>query len=141
MDNGFSPESAYLYLTHETPTAIAQGKHIYGKDEIVSTIQNFDADEKPDENAELLADVHAVVDGEMSVTNLLDKVPKRLHMIGNIKHSIGIMYYEKYGRPYDPISPPRQMPYREQPRPIPQPPKQTDMIPITNKKELDNMPF
>ena len=133
----FDPPNAFLYLTHETPTAIAQGKHIYGKDEIVSTIDNFDSPDKLDENDELWADMNDLLDGKIIWYEFIQKKPKRMHMVGNLSRTYDMLYFERYGRRFFDLSPRPQRIERRNELPKPH----IEMTPITDKAELDNMPF
>lgn len=50
----YHPRGAFNYLTHHTPTAIKQGKHLYDDSEVTSTIENLDegSDDKKQTNTE-----------------------------------------------------------------------------------------
>lgn len=90
------PKAAYDYLIHDTPASKKDGKYLYDPAERVSTIQNFDNEEKEieDENLMLFADVVSLVNKEISWYDLLKKKPKRIHMISNIKTAYDLLIGE-----------------------------------------------
>ena len=113
----------------------------------MSTIENFECDDKTDESAELWADIIEVLENRMSFFELIQKKPKRIHMISNIHRAYGVLYFEKYGRQYYDIGYSRPQIKRHETAQIPQPQqfkieKSTgEMIPITDPDELVKMPF
>jgi hypothetical protein len=97
-----NPQSAFDYLIHDTPTARKQKKYLYDPSERASTIDGLDADEKPDENAELYNDLLDLLNDKITWHDLIRKKPKRIHMIANIKVAYDLLYYERHGaRWYD----------------------------------------
>ena len=89
------PKSAYDYLIHDTPTCKKQGKHLYDPSERVSTIETLDEPEKDeDEHKILLADVMELVNKEISWRDFLERKPKRIHMISNIKTAHDLLRQE-----------------------------------------------
>ena len=89
------PESAYNYLIHDTPSCKKQGKHLYDASEHISTIETFDAPEKDEhEHAALYSDVISLVNKEISWRDFLQKKPKRIHMISNIKTAHDLLRQE-----------------------------------------------
>ena len=80
------PKSAYNYLIHDTPACKKAGKHLYDPSERISTIESLDPDEKEDdENAVLYADLMSLVNKEITWGELIQRKPKRIHSISNIK--------------------------------------------------------
>jgi hypothetical protein len=136
----FAPLGAFNYLTHDTPHAIKQGKFLYDPCERVSTIDNFESDDKLDETAELWADLIEVLEMRMSWFDFIQKKPKRLHMISNIHRAYGVLYFEKYGRPFYDISRPQR--HEMRPHANHKIDRSTgELTPITDKKIIDDMPF
>lgn len=90
------PEASYKYLIHDTPTARKDGKHRYDETERISTFEAFTTEEKEDENAALYADLMALLNKEITWHAMLKRVPKRIHMIANIKTAYDILYNEMY---------------------------------------------
>ncbi|GHU98391.1 hypothetical protein FACS1894211_02060 [Clostridia bacterium] len=139
----FTPKSAFDYLIHDTPTARKQNKYLYDKNERTSTVDDLTSDDKLDENAELWADFNDLLDNKLSWYDFVQKKPKRIHMIGNISRTYDMLFYERYGRRYfDNIKPPYKI-NKNTGEIITQKPiaPKIEMIPITDKKILDDMPF
>lgn len=90
----YSPKGAFDYLTHHTPTAIKQGKHLYEQDEVTSTIDSFEYEDKPDESTELYADILDLLNYKITWKELIKKKPKRIHMVGNIKMACDLLSRE-----------------------------------------------
>ena len=92
------PQGAFDYLIHDTAHARKKGKRLYDPSERISTIENFDSDldEKTDENLQHYLDLLELVEGNMTWHQFLYKVPKRLHMIGNLYKSFIILYKERH---------------------------------------------
>ena len=93
-------ESAYKYLIHDTDKARKEKKFLYDESERVSTIDNFDnpMDEKADENLQHYLDLLELVEGNITWHQFLYKMPKRLHMIGNLHKSFIILYKERHSQ-------------------------------------------
>ena len=146
-------ESAYNYLIHDTATARKQGKHLYDPTERTSTIDTFDnEDKKEDEHLELYIDLIELVHGKITWRDLIQKKPKRIHMIANIKVAYDMIFFETHGYRYYDKHP--YQPYRPDPRlpRHPKPPQNINpetgeiksnhiMTEITDPKELAKMPF
>ena len=88
------PKSAYDYLIHDTPTCKKQGKYLYDASERISTIENLDTPENEDEHTALYADIMSLVNKEISWRDFLQKKPKRIHMISNIKTAHDLLRQE-----------------------------------------------
>lgn len=90
-----TPQAAFDYLIHDTPTCKKQGKHLYSPDERISTIETLDEPEKDeDEHAALYADIMALVNKELSWSEFIKRKPKRIHMISNIKTAHDLLRQE-----------------------------------------------
>lgn len=143
----FAPEGAYNYLIHDTPPARKRGKYLYDPSERTSTIENFEVgDEKTDENAELWADIIDLVDGKITWYYFIQKKPKRIHMISNIKNAYAMIYFERYGKHFFDINQRPPFKKHETTQCTPSPKYKVEhstgeLIPITDPKELANMPF
>jgi hypothetical protein len=96
----YNPKSAYDYQIHDTPTARKQNKYLYDTSERISTIENFETDEKPDENAELFNDLMEMLYAKMTWREFIQKKPKRIHMITNIRVAFETLFRETYGYSY-----------------------------------------
>jgi hypothetical protein len=105
------------YLIHDTPTARKQKKHLYESDLRTSTIETFETEDKIDENAELYADLLALLNNEITWHELIRKKPKRIHMIANIKVAYDLLYFETYGIRYFERNIPYARPHQRQPMP------------------------
>lgn len=81
------PKSAYDYLIHDTPACRKANKFLYDPNERITTIENFDDTEQKDEDEhlQLLDDIKKLNNKELSWHEFIEKKPKRIHMIGNIK--------------------------------------------------------
>ena len=89
------PKSAYDYLIHDTPACKKAGKYLYDASERISTIETLDEPEKDeDEHKILLADVMELVNKEISWRDFLERKPKRIHMISNIKTAHDLLRQE-----------------------------------------------
>lgn len=77
-----------------------QGKHQYNESEQISTIDNFESEDKPNESEELFADLIDLLDKKITWFDLIRKKPKRIHMIANIKVAYDTLHYERYGYRY-----------------------------------------
>ena len=136
----YNPQSAFDYLIHATETAIKQGKFLYPESERTTTINLDDLKpiEKENENDELLADIIDWVENKITLHDIIKKKPKRLHMIGNICRAYQMFYFEKYGKQFFDLS----RPIRHDIPPQYKVKHDTgELIPITDKKTLDDMPF
>jgi hypothetical protein len=96
----YNPKSAFDYQIHDTPTARKQNKFLYDTTERISTIENFDTDEKPDENAELFNDLMELLYNKTTWREFIQKKPKRIHMITNIRVAFETLFRETYGYSY-----------------------------------------
>jgi hypothetical protein len=76
----YNPKSAFDYQIHDTPTARKQGKYLYDPTERISTIENFETEEKPDENTELFNDLMELLYNKTTWREFIQKKPKRIHM-------------------------------------------------------------
>ena len=82
----FAPEGAYNYLIHDTPSAQKAGKYQYDPSERISTIEGFEeATKQEDEHQVLLDDIKTVVRKEITWEEFIQRKPKRIHMMANIK--------------------------------------------------------
>jgi hypothetical protein len=99
------PQSAFNYLIHDTPTAHKQCKYPYDPSERISTIENFETVEKPDENIELFNDIMEMLYNKMTWREFIQKKPKRIHMITNIRVAFETIFFETYGHRYCEIFP------------------------------------
>ena len=92
------PESAYNYLTHDLPKCRKEGKFLYDESERTSTIDNFEnqLSEKDEEHLQHYIDLLELVEGNITWHQFLYKMPKRLHMIGNLHKSFIILYKERH---------------------------------------------
>ena len=91
------PQGAFDYLIHDTAHARKKGKRLYDHAERISTIESFDndLDEKDDEHLRHYLDLIELVEGNITWHEFLYKMPKRLHMIGNLHKSFIILYKER----------------------------------------------
>ena len=91
----FAPAGAYDYLLHDTPHARKQGKHLYDPSERTTTIEAFeDSEKEEDEHLVLLADIKQLINKEITWHELIERKPKRIHMIGNIKTAFDLLNRE-----------------------------------------------
>jgi hypothetical protein len=96
----YNPKSAFDYQIHDTPTARKQGKFLYDPAERISTIENFETVEKPDENTELFNDLMELLYNKTTWRAFIQKKPKRIHMITNIRVAFETLFRETYGYSY-----------------------------------------
>jgi hypothetical protein len=137
----YHPKSAFDYLIHDTPTAKKQNKYLYPESERVSTIDDFTGSEQIDESKELYDDLIALLDNQITWHELIQKKPKRIHMIANIKVAYDMLFYERYGvRYFEPKPYKTNKSTGEIVNHTPLMPK-IELVPITDKETLDNMPF
>jgi len=125
----YAPKGAFDYLIHDTPIARKQNKHLYDASERISTIDNFEADEKFDENGELHLDLLDVLDGKLTWHDFIQKKPKRIHMISNIKVAYDMLYFERHGARYFDTNPRRLPPPKTLPPLSPASPKDAEGLP------------
>jgi len=135
----YAPQGAYDYLIHDTPTARKQKKHLYDPSERTSTIDNFTSDDKPDESAELYNDLIDLLDNKITWHELIQKKPKRIHMIANIKVAYDCLYFERHGTRYFDQSP-YQMKRKFSSPNVPYSNIDTVMRTLTDEEKA-NMPF
>lgn len=90
-----TPQNAYDYLLHATPSAIKAGKHLYDPSELISTIDKFDPIETVDKSSKLFIDLLELLDGKITWHELIKRDPKRLHSIANIRRTYDILLYER----------------------------------------------
>ncbi|MCL2796495.1 MAG: replication protein [Firmicutes bacterium] len=111
----YSPQGAYDYLVHNTPTARKDGKYRYDDSERTSTIESLEADnEELDEAAKLLHDIEELVHGRMTWTEFFKIAPKRVYSVRNAKEAYSLMIAETYGTPN---APPKKIEAKELPKP------------------------
>jgi hypothetical protein len=136
----FAPQGAYDYLIHDTPTARKQGKYLYDPTERTSTIDTFDVEEKIDENAELYNDLMDLLVNKITWHEFIQKKPKRIHMIANIRVAFEMLFLETYGyRYFEVYQNPKYFKQQNQtlppPEPKPTPPK-IELVPIADDKDM-----
>ena len=140
------PAHLFNYLIHDTDKCRKEQKHLYDPTERISTIDDFTGDIKENEQNELFDDIEKLVERKMSWHEFLKKKPKRIHMIGHISKATELIRSERYPQFDEYAHRPSQ---HYDPRPIPRPLPPTnridkstgELIPITDKKILDDMPF
>jgi len=89
-----SPQGAYDYLIHNTVHCFRLEKYIYDESERISTIESLGEEEKEDdEHQVLLDDIRALKRKEITWDELVQRKPKRIHMMANISNT-----YEKLCR-------------------------------------------
>ena len=85
----YAPEGAYNYLIHDTPACRKEGKHLYDKSEVVSTLESFASDDDNERKITLtrireLVLTENVTPGEIllkyEVNNQLADMAKRLYI-------------------------------------------------------------
>jgi hypothetical protein len=91
-----SPIDAFNYLIHDTEKCKKEGKHLYDQSERISTIEDFKAEEREDEHIGLFNDIIELLDDKILWFDLLQRKPKRIHMIANIKVAYDLLKTERY---------------------------------------------
>gem|GEM_PF-2392002 len=94
------PEGAFNYLTHETSKCKKENAFVYPKEELTSTIEKFEDGKIDDENQEILDDLVAIVNHKMTWTQFIEKKPKRIHMLANVKHAFNLLHQDVQGTIY-----------------------------------------
>ena len=89
----YAPQGAYDYLIHDTAPARKAGKYQYCPSERISTIEAFEEVNEEDEHQVLLDDIRALKRKEITWDELVQRKPKRIHMMANISNT-----YEKLCR-------------------------------------------
>jgi hypothetical protein len=135
----YDPKQAFNYQIHDTPTARKQGKYLYDTSERISTIETFETIEKPDENTELFNDLMELLYNKTTWREFIQKKPKRIHMITNIRVAFETIFFETYGHRYCEIFP--KFNKHELAPKIPQskkelPPPKVELVPLPNDTEL-----
>jgi hypothetical protein len=91
------PQGAYDYLIHDTTACRKAGKYLYDPTERIGTIDplDFDKDEQEeDEHRVLLNDIKQLVNKEITWGEFMERKPKRIHMISNIKTAHDLLLHE-----------------------------------------------
>jgi len=82
----FAPQGAFDYLIHNTPAAIRAEKYQYDIAERITDIDGFEGVVKDeDEHPVLLDDIWTLIRKEITWEQFIQRKPKRIHMISNIK--------------------------------------------------------
>jgi hypothetical protein len=140
----YHPKSAFDYLIHNTATAKKQGKYLYPESERTSTIDDLTSTDQIDENKELYDDLISLLDRKITWHELIQKKPKRIHMIANIKVAYDMLFFERYGYRFLDTRPQPNYKVNKSTGEIinykPPMPK-IELVPIIDKAALDNMPF
>jgi hypothetical protein len=140
----YHPKSAFDYLIHDTPTARKQNKYLYHENERISTIDDLTSTDQIDESKELYNDLIDLLNNKITWHELIQKKPKRIHMIANIKVAYDMLFFERYGYRFLDTRPQPNYKANKTTGEIinykPPMPK-IEFVPITDKETPGNMPF